>query len=115
MNCSPTPFAIGYCLVSIIASDPSSAAYEELNLRKCPVSATIDSMTSRKGTVLIEGETKAVYATVQIQSRAGKLGARYDHGRDLLQVRGILINDKPMASGVPAAWTRVVRRSALVP
>jgi hypothetical protein len=72
-------------------------------------------MTRRKGTVLHEGETKAVYATVQIQSRAGKLAARYDPGRDLLQVRGILINDKPMASGVPAAWTRAVRRSALVP
>ena len=43
MNCSPTPFTIGYCLVSIIASDPSSAAYEELNLLKCPVPAKMET------------------------------------------------------------------------
>src|SRR6266568_2922212 len=54
---------------------------------KCPVPATIDSMTSRKGTVLIVGETKAVDARVHMQSRAGKLEARYDHGRGLPQVR----------------------------
>ena len=57
-------------------------------------------MTSRKGTVLNDGETKAVYARVQIQSRAGKLAARYDHGRGLPQVRGILINGEPVASGI---------------
>jgi hypothetical protein len=44
-------------------------------------------MRSRKGTVLNDGETKAVYARVQIQSRAGKLAARYDHGRGVPQVR----------------------------
>jgi hypothetical protein len=101
----------GYFLVSIIASDPSPAAYEELNLRKCPVPATIDSMTSRKGTVLHEGETKAVYARVQIQSHAGKFAARYDHGRGLPQVRGILINDKSMAPGFAAVLSYVTARA----
>jgi transposase InsO family protein len=69
-------------------------------------------MTSRKGTVLHDGETKAVYARVQIQSRAGKLAARYDHGRGVSEVRGLLFDGEPVASGVPAEGTRAVRRSA---
>lgn len=32
-----------HCLVSLMASDPSSAAYEELHFRKCPVPATMET------------------------------------------------------------------------
>jgi hypothetical protein len=34
---------MGDFLVALIASDPSSAAYEELNFLNCPVPATIET------------------------------------------------------------------------
>ena len=57
-------------------------------------------MTSRKGTVLHDGETKEVYARVQIQSRAGKLAARYDTRRGVSEVHGLLFDGEPVASGI---------------
>lgn len=44
----------------------------------CPVSAKIDRSISRKGTTENGGETKTVYAGVQVQSGVRKLAAGHD-------------------------------------
>ena len=69
-------------------------------------------MTSRKGTVLNGGETKAVNARVQIQSRVGKLAARYDTRRGVSEVHGFLFDGELVASGIARDRAGDLSRSA---
>ena len=57
-------------------------------------------MTSRKGTVLNDGETKAVYTGVQVQSGVGKLAAGYDTRRGVSEVHSLLFDGEPVTSGI---------------
>ncbi len=74
----------------------------------CPVPDKIDRAISKKGTDRDGNETEAVFVRVQIQSGVGKLAAGDDHRGGLPQVRGLLLDGQPVASGIPAKRSRDV-------